>query len=417
MLKEVRFKDWKSFRNATLFIDPLTVLVGTNASGKSNALDGIAFLSRAAQGHNLASALTGGASALADTTANPIRGGVEWAAMKPGKTFTLEARLEGPDQTDYEYSLTVRTMPQIEVASESLSQASGRRIRLFEANAEGEGAPGIPATLYNGRGQRRRFEFRNSVSIISQVVGKEVRQEIVRGAEAVISVLASVFILDPVPTLMRSYSPLSTQLAHDASNLAGVLAGLPEPEKERIETSLSAYVSRLPEGEVQKVWAEPAGRFKTDAMLYCTESWAKGYPLEVDARGMSDGTLRFLAILTALLTRPRRTLIVIEEVDNGLHPSRTKLLLHVLREIGAKREIDVLITTHNPALLDQLGPEMTPFVVFAHRSPETGESLLTLLEDVANLPKLLALGPLGALTTRGYIEQGLAGDWGTVHES
>ncbi|MCA1995082.1 MAG: ATP-binding protein, partial [Coleofasciculus sp. S288] len=45
-----------------------------------------------------------------------------------------------------------------------------------------------------------------------------------------------------------------------------------------------------------------------------------------------------------------------EEVDNGLHPSRAGLLLKMLREIGEKRKIDILVTTYNPALLDALDP-------------------------------------------------------------
>lgn len=129
----------------------------------------------------------------------------------------------------------------------------------------------------------------------------------------------------------------------------------------------------------------------------------------MDARGMSDGTLRFLAILTALLTRPSGSQMVIEEVDNGLHPSRSDLLLRMLREIGEKRQVDILVTTHNPALLNELGPEMVPFVVVAHRDPETGESKLTLLEDINNLPKLMASGPLGKLTSEGLIEKSLSG--------
>ena len=40
VLKSVTFQDWKSFREATLHVDELTILIGTNASGKSNALDG-----------------------------------------------------------------------------------------------------------------------------------------------------------------------------------------------------------------------------------------------------------------------------------------------------------------------------------------------------------------------------------------
>jgi predicted ATPase len=124
---------------------------------------------------------------------------------------------------------------------------------------------------------------------------------------------------------------------------------------------------------------------------------------------MSDGTLRFLAILTALLTRPEGSQIVIEEVDNGLHPSRSNLLLKMLRELGEKRKIDILVTTHNPALLDELGPRMIPFIVVAHRDPDTGESKLTLLEDLDNLPKLMAFGPLGKITSQGLIEESLSG--------
>jgi predicted ATPase len=128
----------------------------------------------------------------------------------------------------------------------------------------------------------------------------------------------------------------------------------------------------------------------------------------IDARSMSDGTLRFLAILTALLTRPEGSQLVIEEIDNGLHPSRAELLVKILREIGSKRNIDILITTHNPALLDALGPEIVPFVVVAHRDKETGESKLTLLEDIDNFSKLFASYSLGDMTTKGAIERSLS---------
>jgi predicted ATPase len=79
----------------------------------------------------------------------------------------------------------------------------------------------------------------------------------------------------------------------------------------------------------------------------------------------------------------------------------------MIREIGAARNVDVLCSTHNPALLDALGPEMTPFVVVAHREQEDGHSRLTLLEDIKNLPKLLSGGRLGSVTASGQLEQTL----------
>lgn len=44
MIKELTLENWKSFDKTTLYIDPLTVLIGLNASGKSNVLDALQFL-------------------------------------------------------------------------------------------------------------------------------------------------------------------------------------------------------------------------------------------------------------------------------------------------------------------------------------------------------------------------------------
>ena len=162
---------------------------------------------------------------------------------------------------------------------------------------------------------------------------------------------------------------------------------------------------------MQKVWSESVGRLGRDAILYCEEIWNLNQePIIVDASGMSDGTLRFLAILTAMLTQPKNSLIVIEEVDNGLHPSRARLLLEMLREIGQERQIDILVTTHNPALLDELTLDFIPFVMVAYRDKQTGESQLIPLEDIADLPKLMASGTLGTIASKGLIEKSLKVD-------
>jgi predicted ATPase len=227
------------------------------------------------------------------------------------------------------------------------------------------------------------------------------------GAHAVVLTLENILILEPIPDKMRTYTPLSTQLNHDAQNLAGVLAALPNQQKLEIEKILSTYSKQLHERELRRVWAETVGRLNSDAMLYCEEEWVEGEITLIDARTMSEGTLRFLAIVTALLTRPEGSQLVIEDVDTGLHPSRIGLLLQILKKQGEQRKIDILITTHNPALLDNLGPEMVPYVEVAHRDSETGASELTLLEDISHLAKLLASGTLGKITMQGKLEKSL----------
>ena len=80
----------------------------------------------------------------------------------------------------------------------------------------------------------------------------------------------------------------------------------------------------------------------------------------------------------------------------------------MLREIGKRRKIDILVTTHNPAFLDALGSEIVPFVVVANRASETGDSQLTILEDIQNFSKRFASAYLGKLTINGAIERSLS---------
>ena len=414
MITQLELDNWKSYQNAVLQIDPLTVVIGTNSSGKSNALDAFAFLNRVATGSLITSALQG------DGALMPLRGGVEWAARRPGSTFSLAVVCRADEITDYQYRLECKVIEtRCEVSAELLSRTryrlgkDGRRrsavgtIRIFHTDPVAESSPTIVARLYNEKKGIRR-ELGRSQPVLFQLAGQKHRQEIQDAVAEVQGSLRDIFILDPIPSHMRGYSPLADKLDSDASNIAGVIAALPPPKQEEIEEVLTHYASKLPERDVRRVYAETVGKFKSDAMLYSEEHWLEhGEPPTVDARGMSDGTLRFLAILTALLTRPAGSLLVVEEVDNGLHPSRAHMLLDMLKAVGARRKVDVLATTHNPALLDAMGTAMVPFITVTHRDKETGNSVLTLLEDIKQLPKLLAQGSIGRLSSKGLIEKTL----------
>jgi predicted ATPase len=83
MLTELLLENWKSYEQARVNIDALTVLIGANASGKSNALDAFAFLNRVAHGTALTAALQG------DGVLPALRGGVDWAARRPNTSFAV----------------------------------------------------------------------------------------------------------------------------------------------------------------------------------------------------------------------------------------------------------------------------------------------------------------------------------------
>ncbi|WPD22312.1 MAG: AAA family ATPase [Candidatus Electrothrix scaldis] len=98
-------------------------------------------------------------------------------------------------------------------------------------------------------------------------------------------------------------------------------------------------------------------------------------------------------------------LVVVEEVDNGIHPSRARQLLQAMRELAEKRQLRLLLTTHNPALMDALPDEAIGDVVFCYRNPENGYSELKKLSALVDYPSLIAQGSLGHLVTNGVVER------------
>ena len=283
MIKEIRLINWKSFKDAKVYIDPLNVLIGTNASGKSNLIDGIAYLNSAVHGKNLQFALDGGGGLFPPV--GGVRGGSEYAAMLPGDQFTLETVIQEDDNTDYRYSITIRTKPQVEVIAESLTKVIHKKkrpkeINLFNTLKNDEKvdnpSPIIPAYINNGQGRTIRKDLKNTISVISQLNNYEIKNdEVLHAIQYVTDKMEQIFIFDPVPSLMRDYVPFSSYLLENASNLAGMIAALPDDKRLKIENQLTLYLSKLPEGEITRVWTEPVGKFQRDAMLYCEEKWER----------------------------------------------------------------------------------------------------------------------------------------------
>lgn len=113
---------------------------------------------------------------------------------------------------------------------------------------------------------------------------------------------------------------------------------------------------------------------------------------------LSDGTLRFLFLLTALAHPEPPELIAIEEPEIGLHPS----MLSIVAEFAASaaERTQVVITSHSPEFLDAFS-EMSPVVTLCNW--EDGQTHLYTL-DAERLKKWLDQYRLGHLFTSGELE-------------
>ena len=161
-------------------------------------------------------------------------------------------------------------------------------------------------------------------------------------------------------------------------------------------------VSILPEQAIRDIGFIETPR--DEVMVHLTETFGR-VALETDVTLLSDGTLRVLAVAAAVLSAPEGGLVVVEELDAGVHPSRAGALLSRLIAVAARRSVRILTTSHHPALLDAVPDDALGGVILCLRDSDSGASDLVRLAEISRYPELIAQGPVGQLMTRGVIER------------
>ena len=242
MIKSIKLINWKSYEDSTLYIDPLTILIGMNSSGKSNAIDALIFLSRISSGVGIFQAISG------DIAMSALRGGADWVCRENTNQFSLEVLMEY-DNKEYEYSIKVEVgNTKALIVEEKLNQRSSntKTSRLFYTSLRDEKLLNIPTYFWTGKqGKGQNFELNRNTSILFQSKSLQLRKkEIIEITKNLSQILAGIFVLDPIPNHMRDYSQLSEKLKTDGSNIAGVLAALDSEKKKEIENKLTSYLEK-----------------------------------------------------------------------------------------------------------------------------------------------------------------------------
>lgn len=421
VLESLDLHDFKSFQSSVLPLSDLTLLIGKNGSGKSNALDGLTALTRLAEGVDVRDALDG-----SHADAEPIRGGATGCAPYDRDDFALGCSVS-TGRARYGFAVRIGVRPDIRIRAERLWVEEG--IRYGNRSLDGrdllvteeavDGRSDIEARWFNGkRGVDPRVTFAGNRLLITQLATRipadtEAARIVHAGAGAVCAALRSVFILDPVPHLMRQYvNARDNQLRRNAENLSAAVAAVAERGDDFAE--LEALLQAMPDRPFRNI--SIARSDLGDVLVTLTETDPRtGHSYTVPARLMSDGMLRFLAVGTALLSAPvsgevapgdlGERLLVIEEVENGLHPQMAARVVSLVRRQSETRSIRTLVTTHSPALLDALDVRDHAGVIVCDRHPETGSSRLTRLVDLPGYATTMARGTLGEVVGRGYLSE------------
>ena len=412
----ITIKNFKSYKEAALPLSPLTLLIGANASGKSNAIEAFRFLSWVAGGERLSTLKN-----RVNDSDKVVRGSIKDLAFNSTEQFVLIFQMQ--DQVEYEGVFEVSSNS-IEIRSEIIRLQENRVVILQNLKRPylsqlsesydtdliekleklAESNTGLDCFINSQTDDQMTFYKTNNSDIsaflmIDTFITMK-KNKAWTNFNIIRKFLQQSFFFDFVPSIMRIDSISDNNLRPNGSNIAGILYNICRDKNEKHK--LLQLVKSLPEQDIIdiKFYEDHRGRIE----FALIESFGDR-PTERTMDLLSDGTLKVLGIAAALLSVPKGSTVIIEEIDNSIHPTRAHEILSLLRQYAEERQLNLLLSTHNPALMDALPDEALADVVFCYRDPSEGDSKLVRLGDLDDYLGLVAQGTLGDLVTQGIVER------------
>ncbi len=153
------------------------------------------------------------------------------------------------------------------------------------------------------------------------------------------------------------------QVSADGQNLVSVLHSLYTSDRgfeDEINTAMQAAFGE----DFEKLVFPPAA----DQRIQMRIRW-RSLKREQSAADLSDGTLRFLLLLAVLANPSPPPLIAIDEPETGLHPSMFPIVAEYARD--AANRAQVILTTHSPEFLDAFGQDVPTTTVVERQQGQT----------------------------------------------
>ena len=319
-LSSLTAKGYRSLRDATIEFGDLNLFIGANGSGKSTILDALHFLQEGAHARDF-------------RTPVASRGGIIDFSWKGQRTHRIEliVRLENKGKV-YRWFVAILREGVDFCIEETLEEFQPEPAQLLKAD-RGKG-------WWLGSNDAKVFFEQDATSCALAAAGVDTS---FRGRNIVEFIRRWGF-FDPNPFLLRSdwRGVGLDRLDSYGRNLAGVLYNIAKSSPETLERIRSATHSIV--GIPTSISPE-----EREGSFYIMQK-EHGVKYPIPQMGISSGTLRMLALMTALIAEPAAELVGIEEPENYVHPSALRSLVdHIL---NASERTQVLITTHSPLLLD-----------------------------------------------------------------
>jgi predicted ATPase len=347
-IRAVSIRNFRSIEAVDIDLGDLAILIGRNGAGKSNFIDAIRFL------HDcLSNSLE---------FAIRIRGGIEKIRRySPSRPHNIAFRLDlnlaerirrfpfGYHYHSATYCLEIRSKKDgaFEVAKEQLLLSSDNEEERMGYNIIGDSveifAPEKLAGFIKNIGRDGKKVVSKDSIMLSSARGFP-------GFYEIVDMISEFEFFNIDPNAIRAFTGHDSgeKLFKDGSNVASVIKRLMKTEvgRKRISRTV-AYLQKI-SPEIYNIGCQVSG---PNDVLTIDQDITSDKKATLYAPNISDGTLRSLGIMAALMTKGGvGSFFVIEEPEIAVHPGATLAIMDAILEASLSSQI--LLSTHSPSILD-----------------------------------------------------------------
>lgn len=344
-LLSLRARRYRSLREECIRLTDLNLFIGSNASGKSTILDALRFLHEGLQERDFRGPVSS-------------RGGIVHLAWKGEEARLVKLTVVlAENGREFEWSVELTKVGFGFSVQEDLYELPSNHL-LTSADGRGWWL----GRKEDGGGKLERVALAQAPTACALAAAAANESF---PARSVFEFVSRWGFFDPNPfVLRRGWSGFdASRFDYVGRNLAERLYAIRETSSETFDqivlatqsvlglpTAIELRKSRMHEDEVEDV---------EDRVYFVQREPGLRYP--VHQIGASSGTLRMLALMTALFGEAGSNLIGLEEPENHVHPTALQSFAEYL--LKARGRVQVLVTTHSPLLLDYLNDPEAVLVV------------------------------------------------------
>ena len=396
MIDRVIVENFKCFRKLDISLGRANLFIGENGSGKSSFLDVFHVLRGLSCGLTFAEVFEGKAPDEKFSGWDGIRGASAGACFAHGEP-TDEVMLEVhgtsestiPEKWEYLVMFSPTTGSLVrerlkfgsrvfyDYATDTLESRSSTTVPANDLVTRDTGVGSILAQVRHDLKDVEPRTMYQTTLTDGGMSAEELEQtsRIAKQSSDIANTLASILALDPSPIILRQSSQpgLVHRLGDRGENFASLVQSICLDSD--YKDSFLFWMQQLLSEQVKNVGTMLGSE---DELIFCLQEHSKNVPSTL----LSDGTLRFAALLAAIFQPDKPSLITLDAIETAIHANRIRLLYLLFWCESEHHRVQTVATTHSPVMLEWMHEDDLTTTFVCNRDHCTGEARITSLPDL-----------------------------------